>query len=80
MGKDINNYNGIQELNYVDTGHIHINHLGCTNAMENIPRFPNQEGFYMFSSNSGVCHSEQRTDQKNVFIDHGPGWKVHQLV
>lgn len=58
--------NFIQQSDYVNTCHIHINYCFFTNATYNIPRLPNQEVVYLVSSNYEGSRVNLTAEQKNV--------------
>lgn len=57
---------GLQKVSYGNTVHIHKNNHVCTNTMDKIRYFQNQEAFYKEYSNSEGRRVNLRPDQKNV--------------
>lgn len=46
--KDMNKSEGIQKVEYVNTGDIHISNMEWSKYTGNIPRIQNKEAVYMF--------------------------------
>lgn len=62
----MNTRDGLQNVSYRNTGHIHKNQHGSANYMDTFPRVPNKEVVYMVSPNSELKCVKLRTDNNSV--------------